>query len=195
MGTFKALESAEALVVLVEAPNDQFHCVVGSGDRLALDTELRWHYRIRIKSSFYVYRPGHVPVKVGRFSLGSGQALLLRHVYLTKRQYGPVHLALARPLGASEAWYIVSDQPTSEETFGKYGLRFDIEENFLDDKSNGFQLEASLFRSAEALSRLVLALAVGTLFLVVQGVEVVSNGKRRWVDPHRFRGNSYPKIG
>ena len=160
-----------------------------------LSQELRWHYRIRIKSSFYVYRPGHSPVKVGRFSLGSGQALLLRRVYLTKQRYGPVHLALARPLGASETWYIVSDQPTSEETFGEYGLRFDIEENFLDDKSNGFQLEASQFRSAEALSRLVLALAVATLFLVSQGVEVVASGKRRWVDPHWFRGNSYLKIG
>jgi hypothetical protein len=29
-----------------------------------------------------------------------------------------------------------------------------MEENFLDDKSNGFQLEASLIRDAKALERL-----------------------------------------
>ena len=38
-------------------------------------------------------------------------------------------------------------------TLEEYGLRFDIEENFLDDKSNEFQLEDSLIRSAAALER------------------------------------------
>ena len=74
-------------------------------------------------------------------------------------------------------------------------MRFDIEENFLDDKSNGFQLESSLIRSAPALTRLCLVLALTTLYLVAQGTEVVQQGKRRWVDPHWFRGQSYLKIG
>jgi hypothetical protein len=34
-----------------------------------------------------------------------------------------------------------------------------------------------------------------TLYLVAQGVEVVKQGQRRWVDPHWFRGQSYLKIG
>ena len=33
---------------------------------------------------------------------------------------------------------VVSDEPTSLTTLDEYGFRFDIEENFLDDKSNGF---------------------------------------------------------
>ena len=65
----------------------------------------------------------------------------------------------------------------------------------MDDKSNGFQLEASLIRSADAVSRLCFVLAMATLYLVAQGVEVVAQGKRRWVDPHWFRGASYLKIG
>jgi hypothetical protein len=65
----------------------------------------------------------------------------------------------------------------------------------LDDKSNGFQLESSLIRSAQALTRLCLVLAMTTLYLVSQGTEVVKQGKRRWVDPHWFRGQSYLKIG
>ena len=77
----------------------------------------------------------------------------------------------------------------------EYGLRFDIEENFLDDKSNGFQLEASLIRSAEALERLCCVLAMTTLYLVAVGTSVVKQGKRRLVDPHWFRGSSYLKIG
>ena len=77
----------------------------------------------------------------------------------------------------------------------EYGRRFDIEENFLDDKSNGFQLESSLVRDAEALTRLCLVLAVATLYLVAQGTQVVQTNKRRWVDPHWFRGTSYLRIG
>jgi hypothetical protein len=81
------------------------------------------------------------------------------------------------------------------QTFEAYRLRFDIEENFLDDKSNGFQLESSFIRSAKALERLCLVLALTTLYLVSQGTEVVKQGHRRWVDPHWFRGQSYLKIG
>ena len=159
-----------------------------------LHDKLHWHYRIRIKSSFYVYRPGQRRVKVGRMTPARGQAWF-QQVYLTKQRYGPVYLAVGRPLSNGETWYIISDQPTNRRTFDEYSLRFDIEENFLDDKSGGFQLESSLFRSAEALSRLVLALAAATLFLVSQGVEVVASGKRRFVDAHWFRGHSYLKIG
>ena len=89
----------------------------------------------------------------------------------------------------------MSDEPTESKTFEEYGVRFDIEENFLDDKSNGFQLESSLIRSAQALERLCLVLAMTTLYLVSQGTDVVNQGKRRWVDAHGFRGQSYLKIG
>ena len=68
--------------------------------------------------------------------------------------YGTVYLALAH-CANGEHWYVVSDEPTDVETFVEYGLRFDIKENFLDDKSNGFQLESSLIRSADALSPIV----------------------------------------
>ena len=98
---------------------------------------------------------------------------------------------------------MVFTQMTKRDVFvfraGRDGISdFDlvvIEENFLDDKSNGFQLESSMIRSADALSRLCFVLAVTTLLLVAQGVEVVARGKRRLVDSHWFRGASYLKIG
>ena len=90
---------------------------------------------------------------------------------------------------------MISEEPTASETLEEYGLRFDIEENFLDDKSNGFQLESSSIRSSEALERLCFVLAMTTLYLVSLGTSVVQQGKRRFVDPHWFRGASYLKIG
>jgi hypothetical protein len=177
--------------------------VVFLADRGFADTKLmdylthtmHWHWRIRIKSSFYVYRKHHRCIKISNIKLKRGQARFWHNVYITANQFGPVHLALAKPHGVKEEWLIVSDEPTDVTTFDEYGLRFDIEEGFLDDKSGGFQLESSQIRSAEALERLCFVLAVATLFLVSQGVEVVESNKRRFVDAHWFRGNSYLKIG
>jgi hypothetical protein len=176
--------------------------VIVVADRGFADTHLMehlrrldWHWRIRFKSSFWIYRGGHQPCKTSRLSLALGEARFWHHVYITKIHYGPVHLALARRQDGKEDWFVVSDEPTDMKTFEEYGRRFDIEENFLDDKSNGFQLESSLIRSAKALERLCLVLALTTLYLVSQGTEVVKQGQRRWVDPHWFRGQSYLKIG
>lgn len=176
--------------------------VVFLADRGFADTELMahlhrlgWHWRIRIKSSFWLYRCGRPRCKVERLSVARGQASFWLRVFITEKRYGPVHLAVARPRDSHEWWYVLSDEPTDGKTFEEYGLRFDIEENFLDDKSNGFQLESSLIRSAEALARLCFVLAITTLYLVSQGTEVVQQGKRRLVDPHWFRGQSYLKIG
>jgi hypothetical protein len=156
---------------------------------------LGWHFRIRLKATFSVLRPGQPACKVEDVALAPGRALFLHNVAITAEQFGPVSLALARHSSNGEYWYLVSDEPTSVRTFEEYGYRFDIEENFLDDKSNGFQLESSLVREAQALTRLCFVLAVATLYLVAQGTQVVAQQKRRWVDPHWLRGNSYVRIG
>jgi len=156
---------------------------------------LGWHWRLRIKSSFWIYRPGHPACKVERLFVAPGQAQGWSGVRVTREQFGPVYLAIGQPCGQTERWVLLSDEPVTAETFAEYGLRFDIEENFLDDKSNGFHLESSRLRSAPALERICLVLALTTLFLVAQGTQVVAQGHRRWVDPHWFRGESYLKIG
>jgi len=175
--------------------------VVFLADRGFADTHLMehvkklgWHFRIRIKSNFLVNHKGQWH-NVNEIPLEPGNAIFLNDVYLTGQNYGTVHLALGYSPDGKEEWYVASDEAVSLETFQEYGFRFDIEENFLDDKSNGFQLEDSKIRLAEALERLCMVLAVATLYLVSQGVEVVSKGKRRCVDPHWFRGSSYLKIG
>lgn len=159
------------------------------------DHFLGWEWRIRCKCSYLVYRSGKKATKIGDLQLKRGRARFLHGIRLTKERYGPVHLAIALTSDGKEAWYVVSSHPTSPDTFTEYGLRFDIEENFLDDKSNGFQLESSRLRNAAALNRLCFLLAVVTLFLVSQGTAVVHSQQRRFVDAHWFRGSSYLKIG
>ena len=82
---------------------------------------------------------------------------------ITAAQFGPVSSALARHSSTGEYWDILRDDPTSVQTFEEYGRRVEIEENFLDDRSNGFQLESSLVRGADALTRRCFVVAVATL--------------------------------
>jgi hypothetical protein len=47
-------------------------------------TRLGWHWRIRIKGSFWIYRGAKRHCKVNRVPLSAGQALFWHHVYITK---------------------------------------------------------------------------------------------------------------
>lgn len=156
---------------------------------------LHWHFRIRIKRSFGFQLDGQWR-KVSSVSLQPGQAYFTPVIAIGKtRPYGDVYLAFAHDRQSGEDWVIVSDEPTTLQTFAQYRLRFQVEESFLDLKSNGFNLEASRLRDKFALNQLCGVIALTTLFLVLQGTQVVTTGNRRLVDAHWNRGMSYLRIG
>lgn len=160
-----------------------------------LRENLGWHFRIRIKRSFQFQHQGQWH-KVSGVQLQPGQAYFTSSVSVGKTKPCPnVYLAFAHDKQSGEGWTIVSDEPTNLQTFAQYRLRFHVEESFLDLKSNGFNLEASRLRDKFALSQLCGVIALTMLFLILQGVNVVTSGKRRQVDAHWNRGMSYLKLG
>ena len=101
--------------------------VIFLADRGFADTELMahlhrlgWHWRIRIKSSFWLYRRGRRHCKVERLSVARGHASFWHQVCITEKRYGPVHLGVARPWQGTDVWYVLSDEPTDEKTFKEY---------------------------------------------------------------------------
>ena len=85
--------------------------VVLLADRGCADTRLMgqlqrlgWHFRLRIKSNFWVSRPGGAPGQVGRIGVAPGHARFWQHGWRTQKYYGPVHVAAARPVGSKEYW-------------------------------------------------------------------------------------------
>lgn len=161
-----------------------------------LTAQLGWHYRIRLKSNSWIYRVGKGWGQLKDFHFNRGEALCLHNVWLHKgERYGPIHVVVGRNNVNGEFWAIASDESTTLKTFQEYGLRFDIEENFLDEQSNGWNIQRSEIRSVVALSRLWFILALATLYVTAQGDAVVAMGRRRWIDTHWFRGNSYFRIG
>lgn len=164
---------------------------------IRLMRQLDWHFRIRVKLSTFIHRATKGKRKVRSLMPPPGGARFFSRVWFTEQRYGPLHLALAhvRTKNGHEKWAIISDEIVDLHTFDEYGLRFDIEEGFLDFKSAGFQLESCQLEDSESLSRLLLILAAATLYLVSTGTAIVEMGKRYLVDPHWFRGLSYMQIG
>ena len=160
-----------------------------------LKENLGWHFRIRIRRSFQFQIDAQWRT-VASVRLQPGQAYFSPGVSLGKtKPCANLYLAFAHDLLSDQDWVIVSDEPTTLQTFAQYRLRFQVEESFLDLKSNGFNLEASRLRDKFALGQLCGVIALTTLFLVLQGTQVVASGNRRRIDPHWKRGMSDLKLG
>ena len=155
-----------------------------------------WHYRIRLTGDTLIRLGDRQVGPVGKLCPPKGAAHFYHNIYLLGEGIGPVHLALAKlDEPHADPWYVVSDEPTDLKTLEEFGLRFDMEEYFLDDKSNGFQVEDTGLDTKDAMDRLFLVIAVATLHFTSVGVEVVKLECRHWVDTHWDRGMSYLKIG
>jgi hypothetical protein len=85
--------------------------VVLLADRGFADTKLRWHlkqlgwhFRIHIKANFWIEHCGQRRFQVRDISLAPGHARFWHRVQVTAQHFGPVHLAVARPLGHNDYW-------------------------------------------------------------------------------------------
>lgn len=90
---------------------------------------------------------------------------------------------------------MITDEPPSLNILWQYGLRFRVEELFLDSKSGVFGLADSRVRDPHQLNRLYLVVGVAILYGTVMGTTVQFLGLRRLVDTHWQRGLSYLKMG
>lgn len=157
--------------------------------------QLGWHGRIRLKAGLWIHPPRGAAFRLGSVAVAARHLQVCSSVRVGKVRYGPVHLALAHPERGIERWYVLSDEPVSLQTIWEYGLRFQTEQEFKDNKSGCLKLEECRIREVKALSRLYLVVALSELYGVSQGMAVVESGERTRVDPHWFRGMSYLKIG
>jgi len=155
-----------------------------------------WHFRLRLKANQLVLLASGEERALGSLGLKPGRVGFLQGVSLGKKRYGPIAIAMAwAEQPNAEAWYIATDETAAHQTLAEYGLRMDIEQEFRDDKSGGFQLEECQLDDAESVSRLLLVMSVACLHLVSLGTFVVESQQRTSVDAHWSRGLSYFQIG
>jgi hypothetical protein len=156
--------------------------------------EWGWSWRIRIKSNHVLYCKNQ-RMTPRMLALQKGNAMLFSGSISFGRDCEGLSLSAGWSRSAEEPWFILSNTIASAEIFMEYGMRFDIEEEFRDEKSGGFSLDKSRLEGTEALERLILIIAVATIITVNEGLEVVAEGNRKKVDYHWDRGLSYFQIG
>ncbi|MEL6579642.1 MAG: transposase [Cyanobacteria bacterium J06621_12] len=155
-----------------------------------------WHYSIRIPSDTLisgVHRWCACPVS--RLRTVRGEAKMYHQVRLRESEIEIVNLALAYPEKVAEPWAVITDETPTLQTLYQYGLRFRVEELFLDSKSGIFGLADSRLRDPQKLNRLYLVVAIAILYSTIMGITVQLSGLRQQVDIHYSRGLSYLRIG
>ena len=154
-----------------------------------------WHYGLRLPCDVILHGVRKHPIELKYLCPPKAQAVLCHDVGLWLDGKYRCNVVLANVRGVKEPWAVITDENPSLQTLWQYGLRFRVEELFLDSKSGVFQLEDSKIRHARALERLYLIVALALLFATCHGMTLQLKGLRTQVDPHWKRGLSYLKIG
>jgi hypothetical protein len=158
----------------------------------------RWHwfYVLRQKTDTGVW----FNEKSGWQTFGSyihkpGQSIWLGSGCLTAKQIYTVNLLVHWEVGEKEPWCLATNLPDLGMTLQFYRRRMWIEEMFGDLKKHGFDLECTMLRHFDRLSRLTLAVALLYVWLISIGTRTIRNGLRKLVDRNDRRDLSIFQIG
>lgn len=129
-----------------------------------------WHYLLRLKADSVVILPDGSRRRLDAWRPKAQTVGHLADVLLLGEggeRIGPlhVHITLA-PEPADDPWYIAGDEPYSCAALANYRCRMNVEHSFRDDKSGGWNWEASPLTAPGQSDRLCLVMAVATLGMV-----------------------------
>jgi hypothetical protein len=175
--------------------------LVGDSEFGAIDVlkqleKWRWDYVLRQKARTLVCLSNQVEWrKFGDYIQKAGQSIWLGKSLLTESEIFPISLLVHWKIGEDEPWCLATNLPDRRMTLRAYSRRMWIEEMFADLKKNGFDLERTMLRHADRLSRLTLAVAILYVWTLSIGTKVTKSGLRHLIDRKDRRDLSIFQIG
>jgi hypothetical protein len=158
-------------------------CEFGSVAALRQLDQWHWFYVLRQKSDTLIWLDEVNDWRAfGSYIQKLGQSLWLGRGYLTAKEIYPVYLLVHWEVGEKEPWCLATNLPDRSMALRFYRRRMWVEEMFGDLKRHGFDLESTMLRHFERLSRLTLAVALLYVWLVSTGTRTVRDGLRSLVD-------------
>jgi hypothetical protein len=161
--------------------------------------KLRWNYGIRVANNTGVTLPCGQVLAVNTLGVKVGHPRYFQNIRLTAESDWTCNLAVTwtqpTPKQPAEICAIAMNQTACQRTLKDYLKRMHIEESFRDDKSGGFDLEATKLTDPERLNHLLLAIAVAVLWIYDIGEGVLRAGERQDIDPAYKRQLSVFQIG
>jgi hypothetical protein len=141
--------------------------------------KLGWSYGIRLASNTYVpLEDGH-QVPVNGLGVEPGQSGYFQNVKVTQDEKLQGNLSVTWTNGKRgekiEIVAVISDRQAEKTRLDEYAHRMRIEESFRDDQSAGFDLEHTRLEHPERLEKLLLAVAIASLWCHEIGEQVIQN--------------------
>ena len=168
----------------------------GAVEVLAQLDQWGWDYVLRQKGSVHVCLEKETEWRdFSSWVEKPGQSRWLGRGWLTEKQVYSVNLLVIWAIGEDEPWCLATNLPFPVLARKAYDRRMWIEEMFGDMKGHGFDLESTMLRHAERLSRLTLAVALLFVWAVSTGARTVHEGHRHLVDRKDRRDLSIFQIG
>jgi hypothetical protein len=171
-------------------------CEFGSIAVLRQLDKWRWFYVLRQKSDTKVWfdeQNGWQPF--GSHIHRPGQSIWLGKGYLTAKEIYQTNLLVHWTVGEKEPWCLATNLPDRGMALRNYRRRMWVEEMFGDFKKHGFDLERTMLRHFDRLSRLTLAVALLYVWLISIGTRTIRNGLRPLIDRTDRRDLSIFQIG
>jgi Transposase DDE domain len=94
-----------------------------------------------------------------------------------------------------EAWLLISDLPAGRARSAEYALRMRVEATFQDQKSRGWNLEASGITDLTRLDRLLLGLFLAMWWVCHLAASCIHHGGRHRFDRHDRRDKGIFRLG
>lgn len=156
----------------------------------------QWDWQVGVKSDT-LFRQGDGCWRALRtLPIEQGQRRYLPYLTLTRQKaFGPVHLLLDWTHEDDHPRYIVTNQWPDRHAWRRGRKRFWIEPLFRDWKSYGFDLESSRIADDKRLNRLLLSMALATLWLIHLGHWVLATGRDRRLTANARRDYSIFRLG
>jgi hypothetical protein len=161
--------------------------------------ELKWDYIIRIANNTTITFPGGVQHAADQLGVKPSERRYLPNLRVTLEADWVCNLAItwtrATPTSEAELCVLMTNLRPSGWVLRHYLKRMHIEESFRDDKSGGFDLEASHLTDPKRLDTLLLALSVAVVWVYELGEQVLRDNRRGEVDPAYKRQLSVFQLG
>lgn len=170
-------------------------------DWAELCEKLNWNYVIRLANNTCIGLADGQWLHLDRIGVSAAQCRVYPNVLVARSVQWPANVTVTRTRvpakGESEVIALMSNRPAGRSRLREYAQRMDIDESFRDDKSGGFDLEHTRLQHPERMERLLLAVALATLWCHELGEQVLAEGQamRRAIDPGAKRELSLFQLG
>ena len=141
--------------------------------------ELGWDFVIRLAHNTSVTLENGSPILISELGVPKGEARHFQNVKVTLKKRLQGNLSVTWTNGNRgqkvELLAVIANRPAEKARLDEYARRMRIEESFRDDQSAGFDLEHTRLEHPERLERLLLAVAIATLWCHEIGEHVLQN--------------------